>query len=94
VDAGLLGEIDELAALPAARIAASTTAARLAGDGDDRAVVIRVERVVEQAHALDLHRRDDLAHDFGIDTLREVGDALENGEEFIGSEIMLYFHQV
>ena len=61
MDAVLLGEVDELGGLAGGADGGLDDAVGSAGDGDDGAVVGRVERPVQQTNALDLHGGDDLA---------------------------------
>src|ERR1700744_6008090 len=72
----LLREVDQLCSFADTANRGLNHRLRGAGDGDNGAVVIRVERPVEQMHAVDMHRADDLANLGAVTALREVGNAL------------------
>ena len=66
--AHLGGKVDELGGAAGGANRGLDDGRRRAGDGDDGAVVVGVERPIEQVHPLDVHGRDD-----GLDHLAAVG---------------------
>jgi hypothetical protein len=77
VDAFLGGEVDELGGAAGGANRGFDDTGGGAGDGDDGAVVVAVQGIVEQAHALYVHGRDDGRDDFGAAAFREVGNAFD-----------------
>jgi hypothetical protein len=79
VNTALGGEVDEFGSLASRAGGGLDDAGGRAGDGDDGAVVSRVEGPVQKAHTFDLHSGDDLGDLVGVDSFREVGDTLDDG---------------
>ena len=59
-------------------------------DGHDGAIVVRVQRPVQQMHAFHLHRTDDLLVPLRVAALREVRNALY---DWAGNRLSLVFLQ-
>ena len=78
MNTGLGRKVNKLGSLAGRADRSLGNRCRIAGDSHDRAIVIGVERVVEEANAVHLHRGDNLTHDLGIHTFGKVGDALED----------------
>jgi hypothetical protein len=79
VDAALRGEVDEFGGFAGGAGGCFDDARGRAGDGDDGAVVRRVEGPVEKTHAVDLHGGDDLPDLGRVGAFREVRDTLDDG---------------
>jgi hypothetical protein len=77
VDAFLRSEVDELRGATGTANGGFDDTGGGAGDGDDGTVVVGVERIVEQAHALYVHSGDDGLDDVGASAFREVGNAFD-----------------
>ena len=79
MDAALGSEVDKFGGLAGGAGGGFDDAGGRAGDGDDGAVMRCVEGPIQQAHAFDLHRGDDLGDLGGVSAFGEVGDALDDG---------------
>ena len=86
----LLRQIDEFRSLTDSANGGLDDSFRSAGDGNDGAVVIGIERPVEQVHALDVHRANDLADLCGVAAFGEVRNALY---DWTGNRLRLVFLQ-
>ena len=84
----LPGEIDQLRRLPSPAHRRLHDCRRVARDGHDRAILIRVHGPIEQTHAVDPHGGHDCFNAPRISPHREVGNALDQWT------LHLYFHQV
>src|SRR6202034_1264932 len=79
MDAALGGEVYEFGGLASGACRGLDDAGRGARDGDNGAVVSRVEGPVEQAYSFDLHGSDDLGDLADVGAFREIGDTLDYG---------------
>jgi hypothetical protein len=78
MDPLLPGQVDQLGGFSGTANRCLNHCSGLSGDGNDRAIVVRIHRPVKQMHSLDAHRGNNRLDATGIPALREIGDAFDD----------------